>query len=84
MCYFLSYFAAEDEEDTIAAQEKREGNVDHAEELDDLNREGIELVNYVFPDAFSGNNVVKSCFRFVLFSRFNLLPIILILPSQEK
>ncbi|KAF7664965.1 hypothetical protein LDENG_00158810 [Lucifuga dentata] len=31
---------AEDEEDTIAAQEKVEGNVDHAEELDDLTREG--------------------------------------------
>uniref|UniRef100_A0A667X9C1 Snf2 related CREBBP activator protein n=1 Tax=Myripristis murdjan TaxID=586833 RepID=A0A667X9C1_9TELE len=31
---------AEDEEDTIAAQEKVEGNVDHAEELDDLAREG--------------------------------------------
>nr|XP_046232950.1 helicase SRCAP [Scatophagus argus] len=31
---------AEDEEDTIAAQEKVEGSVDHAEELDDLAREG--------------------------------------------
>ncbi|XP_059180034.1 helicase SRCAP isoform X2 [Centropristis striata] len=31
---------AEDEEDTIAAQEKVEGNVDHGEELDDLAREG--------------------------------------------
>uniref|UniRef100_A0A3Q3L9U9 Snf2-related CREBBP activator protein n=1 Tax=Mastacembelus armatus TaxID=205130 RepID=A0A3Q3L9U9_9TELE len=31
---------AEDEEDTIAAQEKVEGNVNHAEELDDLAREG--------------------------------------------
>uniref|UniRef100_A0A8P4KN71 Helicase SRCAP n=1 Tax=Dicentrarchus labrax TaxID=13489 RepID=A0A8P4KN71_DICLA len=31
---------AEDEEDTIDAQEKVEGNVDHAEELDDLAREG--------------------------------------------
>ncbi|XP_032357475.1 helicase SRCAP [Etheostoma spectabile] len=31
---------AEDEEDTIAAQEKVEGNVDHAEELDDLAKEG--------------------------------------------
>ncbi|XP_034049182.1 helicase SRCAP isoform X2 [Thalassophryne amazonica] len=31
---------AEDEEETIAAQEKVEGNVDHAEELDDLAREG--------------------------------------------
>lgn len=32
---------AQDEEDTIAAQEKVEGQVDHAEELDDLAREGI-------------------------------------------
>ncbi|XP_037546884.1 helicase SRCAP [Nematolebias whitei] len=31
---------AEDEEDTIAAQEKVEGHVNHAEELDDLAREG--------------------------------------------
>ncbi|XP_068439842.1 helicase SRCAP [Clinocottus analis] len=31
---------ARDEEDTIAAQEKVEGNVDHAEELDDLAKEG--------------------------------------------
>ncbi|KAM8889636.1 uncharacterized protein srcap isoform 1-T1 [Synchiropus picturatus] len=31
---------AEDEEDTIAAQEKVEGNVDHTEELGDLAREG--------------------------------------------
>uniref|UniRef100_A0AAQ4Q830 Snf2-related CREBBP activator protein n=1 Tax=Gasterosteus aculeatus aculeatus TaxID=481459 RepID=A0AAQ4Q830_GASAC len=31
---------AQDEEDTIAAQEKVEGQVDHAEELDDLAREG--------------------------------------------
>ncbi|XP_058477545.1 helicase SRCAP [Solea solea] len=31
---------AEDEEDTIAAQEKVEGTVDHAEELDDLAKEG--------------------------------------------
>lgn len=35
-----SPLSAEDEEDTIAAQEKVEGNVDHAEELDDLAREG--------------------------------------------
>ena len=34
-------FSAEDEEDTIDAQEKVEGNVDHAEELDDLAKEGI-------------------------------------------
>lgn len=38
--YFSSWFLAEDEEDTIAAQEKVEGNVNHAEELDDLAREG--------------------------------------------
>ncbi|XP_033840609.1 helicase SRCAP isoform X2 [Periophthalmus magnuspinnatus] len=31
---------AEDEEDTIAAQEKVEGNVDHSAELDDLAKEG--------------------------------------------
>uniref|UniRef100_A0A8C3GCQ9 Snf2-related CREBBP activator protein n=1 Tax=Cyclopterus lumpus TaxID=8103 RepID=A0A8C3GCQ9_CYCLU len=31
---------ARDEEDTIAAQEKVEGNLDHAEELDDLAKEG--------------------------------------------
>ncbi|KAM8836394.1 uncharacterized protein srcap isoform 1-T2 [Spinachia spinachia] len=31
---------AQDEEDTIAAQEKVEGQVDHAEELDDLAKEG--------------------------------------------
>ncbi|XP_041830226.1 helicase SRCAP isoform X2 [Melanotaenia boesemani] len=31
---------AEDEEDTIAAQEKVEGNVNHKEELDDLAKEG--------------------------------------------
>lgn len=34
------FVSAEDEEDTIAAQEKVEGNVDHAEELDDLAKEG--------------------------------------------
>uniref|UniRef100_A0A665W0I4 Snf2-related CREBBP activator protein n=1 Tax=Echeneis naucrates TaxID=173247 RepID=A0A665W0I4_ECHNA len=31
---------SEDEEDTIAAQEKVEGNMDHAEELDELAKEG--------------------------------------------
>lgn len=41
ICVFsLFQFLAEDEEDTIAAQEKVEGNVDHAEELDDLAKEG--------------------------------------------
>lgn len=39
--FSLSPFSAEDEEDTIADQEKVEGNVNHAEELDDLAREGI-------------------------------------------
>lgn len=42
--------AAEDEEDTIAAQEKVEGNVNHAEELDDLAKEGKCLF---FPLFFS-------------------------------
>ncbi len=40
---WLFPFSAEDEEDTIAAQEKVEGNVDHAEELDDLAREGASF-----------------------------------------
>ncbi len=40
---WLFPFSAEDEEDTIAAQEKVEGNVDHAEELDDLAREGARF-----------------------------------------
>uniref|UniRef100_A0A8C3B2L7 Snf2-related CREBBP activator protein n=1 Tax=Cyclopterus lumpus TaxID=8103 RepID=A0A8C3B2L7_CYCLU len=35
---------ARDEEDTIAAQEKVEGNLDHAEELDDLAKEGVHAV----------------------------------------
>ncbi len=40
--YVTTYFSsAEDEEDTIAAQEVIEGDGDHAEELDDLTREGI-------------------------------------------
>lgn len=39
-CFFFFHISAEDEEDTIAAQEKVEGNVDHAEELDDLAKEG--------------------------------------------
>uniref|UniRef100_A0AAQ5XDA2 Snf2-related CREBBP activator protein n=1 Tax=Amphiprion ocellaris TaxID=80972 RepID=A0AAQ5XDA2_AMPOC len=37
---YFCLFSAEDEEDTIAAQEKVEGNVDHAVELDDLAKEG--------------------------------------------
>lgn len=42
------WFSAEDEEDTIAAQEKVEGNVDHAEELDDLAREGSLVILFLF------------------------------------
>uniref|UniRef100_A0A8C3B3W3 Snf2-related CREBBP activator protein n=1 Tax=Cyclopterus lumpus TaxID=8103 RepID=A0A8C3B3W3_CYCLU len=38
---------ARDEEDTIAAQEKVEGNLDHAEELDDLAKEGVHAVAHV-------------------------------------
>lgn len=48
---FLSPFQAEDEEDTIAAQEKVEGNVDHAEELDDLAKEGKFM--FLIPSAES-------------------------------
>lgn len=33
-----------DQEDTIDAQEKVEGNLDHAEELDDLAKEGRLVV----------------------------------------
>lgn len=36
----LFFSSAEDEEDTIAAQEVIEGDGDHVEELDDLAREG--------------------------------------------
>lgn len=36
----FSLFLAEDEEDTIAAQEVIEGGGDHSEELGDLAREG--------------------------------------------
>lgn len=38
--HFKQYSSAEDQEDTIAAQEKVEGDVNHAEELDDLAKEG--------------------------------------------
>lgn len=41
-------FLAADEEDTIAAQEKVEGNVDHTEELDDLAREGRCFYCFIF------------------------------------
>lgn len=38
---FTSFsFLAEDEEDTIAAEEQLEGEVDHAMELSELAREG--------------------------------------------
>lgn len=40
MMFHLTSCSAEDEEDTIAAQEKVEGNINHAEELDDLAKEG--------------------------------------------
>lgn len=43
LSFLFFFFLAEDEEDTIAAQEKVEGNVDHAAELDDLTREGKPL-----------------------------------------
>ncbi|KAM9424228.1 uncharacterized protein srcap isoform 2-T2 [Pholidichthys leucotaenia] len=54
---------AEDEEDTIAAQEKHEGNVDHAEELDDLTREGdmsIEELLEKYKGAFATDFEVPS------------------------
>lgn len=35
-------FLAEDEEETIDAEEKLEGEVDHSKELDDLAKEGSE------------------------------------------
>lgn len=41
-------FSAEDEEDTIADQEKVEVNVDHAEELNDLAKEGNLCIYYGF------------------------------------
>lgn len=40
VCCSSAVVPAEDQEDTIDAQEKVEGNVDHAEELDDLAKEG--------------------------------------------
>lgn len=45
----FSSSSAEDQEDTIAAQEKVEGDVNHAEELDDLAREGRVLL-FFFTD----------------------------------
>ena len=38
--FALFSFLAEDEEDTIAAEEQLEGEVDHAMELSELAREG--------------------------------------------
>uniref|UniRef100_UPI000B4C3918 helicase SRCAP-like n=1 Tax=Lonchura striata TaxID=40157 RepID=UPI000B4C3918 len=38
--FWCRFVAGEDEEDTIAAQERLEGDVDHQQELDDLAREG--------------------------------------------
>lgn len=40
LVYSVFPFSAKDEEDTIDDQEKVEGDVNHAEELDDLAREG--------------------------------------------
>ena len=43
-CVCSMLVTAEDQEDTIDAQEKVEGTVDHAEELDDLAKEGTVLL----------------------------------------
>uniref|UniRef100_H3CXJ7 Snf2-related CREBBP activator protein n=1 Tax=Tetraodon nigroviridis TaxID=99883 RepID=H3CXJ7_TETNG len=55
---------AEDEEDTIAAQEKVEGNVDHAEELDDLAKEvgnmSVEELLEKYKGAYSSDFEVPS------------------------
>ncbi|XP_056890866.1 helicase SRCAP isoform X2 [Takifugu flavidus] len=54
---------AEDEEDTIAAQEKVEGNVDHAEELDDLAKEGnmsVEELLEKYKGAYSSDFDIPS------------------------
>uniref|UniRef100_A0A668SGW1 Snf2-related CREBBP activator protein n=3 Tax=Oreochromis aureus TaxID=47969 RepID=A0A668SGW1_OREAU len=54
---------AEDEEDTIAAQEKVEGNVDHAEELDDLAKEGdmsVEELLEKYKGAYASDFEVPS------------------------
>ncbi|XP_028287461.1 helicase SRCAP isoform X2 [Parambassis ranga] len=54
---------AEDEEDTIAAQEKVEGNVNHAEELDDLAKEGdmsIEELLERYKGAYASDFEVPS------------------------
>ncbi|KAM9831234.1 uncharacterized protein srcap [Neosynchiropus ocellatus] len=54
---------AEDEEDTIAAQEKVEGNVDHTEELGDLAREGdmtVEELLEKYKGAYASDYEVPS------------------------
>ncbi|KAM6963499.1 LOW QUALITY PROTEIN: helicase SRCAP-like [Tautogolabrus adspersus] len=54
---------AEDEEDTIDAQEKVEGNVDHAEELDDLAKEGdmsVEELLEKYKGAYASDFEVPS------------------------
>jgi len=58
LSHFL--FPAEDEEDTIAAQEKVEGTVNHAEELDDLAKEG-RFLSLIFLCICLG---FKSCFYY--------------------
>uniref|UniRef100_UPI0037E8D6CE helicase SRCAP isoform X2 n=1 Tax=Semicossyphus pulcher TaxID=241346 RepID=UPI0037E8D6CE len=54
---------AEDEEDTIAAQEKVEGNMNHAEELDDLAKEGdmsVEELLEKYKGAYASDFEVPS------------------------
>ncbi|XP_034563893.1 helicase SRCAP isoform X3 [Notolabrus celidotus] len=54
---------AEDEEDTIDAQEKVEGNVNHAEELDDLAKEGdmsVEELLEKYKGAYASDFEVPS------------------------
>ncbi|XP_030256972.1 helicase SRCAP isoform X4 [Sparus aurata] len=54
---------AEDEEDTIAAQEKVEGNLNHEEELDDLAREGdmsVEELLEKYKGAYASDFEVPS------------------------
>lgn len=67
--HFLCLFEAEDEEDTIAAQEKVEGNVDHAEELDDLAKEGTSILNmYIYSFLASLKSRVVTFYFDMLFS----------------
>lgn len=60
-----SNFLAEDEEDTIAAQEKVEGNFDHTEELDDLAREGRFFYFYFHIHAENGKCNCSCCVAFL-------------------